>query len=167
MRTDFECIYDWLAENVKVFPQLEAIGTQLRDKRLMLQPNGAAHMYEVSAAEYTDGMMKYHFKPAEPYYVDVDIICYRMVYEDDADRNLSQLAKVQAVCDWFLEQQNAANVPVLDKNECYMLECLTPEPFMRNYYEDGDTSRTLVDYAVTVRFYLANPAAEIFRVIQV
>ena len=42
MRTDFECIYDWLAENVKVFPQLEVIGTQLRDKRLMLQPNGAA-----------------------------------------------------------------------------------------------------------------------------
>lgn len=167
MKTDFECIYDWLAANYETFPQLEVIGTVLSDKRNILQPNAAANMYDVTVTPYVDGSRKYRFMPREPYYFDVDIICYRAVYEDDIDRNMRQISKVQSVCDWLIEQQNTQNLPKLEEHSCYMLECLTPMPFLRNMYqEDGDTSKVIVDYAVTVRFYIENPAKDITKVLR-
>lgn len=166
MRSDFECIYSWISENSEQFPQLELISSTLKDKTNILQPNSTSRMYDVSAEEYQDGRIKTTFKPVNPYYIDIDIICYRAVYEDDESRNLKQLTKVQEVCDWFIEQQNNGICPALDRSNCYQIECLTPQPFIRNVYEsDGDTSKTIVDYAVTVRFYIKNPAKAFCRII--
>lgn len=166
MRTDFECIYDWLSDNTENVPELEVISSVLKDKVNILQPNSSARMYDVKSEPYTDGGRKYIFSPVEPYYFDVDIICYRAVYEDDADRNIRQLSKVQSVCDWFIKQQNSGRVPELEEHICYQLECLTPVPFIRNIYEsDGDTSKVIADYAVTVRFYITNPAVKVVRVV--
>lgn len=167
MKTDFECIYDWLADNSEQFSQLNVISSTLKDKLDILIPNSAAHMYDVTTEPYVDGGRKYRFKPTEPYYFDVDIICYRAVHEDDADRNIRQLARVQSVCDWLIEQQNSGNAPEFEQHICYQIECLTAVPFIRNVYAaDGDTSKIFVDYAVTVRFYVENPAKDITRVIQ-
>ena len=166
MKNDFECIYDWLQENSEKIPQLELISASMKDKVNILQPNSTSRYYDVSTEPYVDRRTKIMFKPTQPFYIDIDIICYRSVYEDDEHRNLVQLSKVQEVCDWFLEQQNLGETPNLDRNECYQIECLTPQPFIRNVYDaDGDSSKIIVDYAITVRFYIKNPAKERVKII--
>jgi hypothetical protein len=164
LKSDFECIYDWLAGNSKHVPELELISATLRDKVNILQPNASSRMYDVKKEPYKDGRMKVMFVPSEPYYNDIDIICYRTVYEDDVTRNMRQLSKMQNVCDWFVSQQNMNNVPPLEANECYKIECLTPTPFIRNTYEDEE-NRIIVDYAITVRFYIKNPARQSIHVL--
>lgn len=168
MKTDFECIYDWLAGNSKQFSQLDVISSVLKDKVDILQPNSTAQMYQVEVTPYKSSSGgRYVFTPTEPYYFDVDIICYRAVYEADVDRNLRQLARVQSVCDWLIEQQNAGSCPVFEQHECIQIECLTPVPFVRNVYEsDSDSSKAIVDYAVTVRFYIVNPAEFIIKAVR-
>lgn len=164
MKSDFECIHDWLAENSDVVPELELISSTLEDKVNILQPNAASRMYNVKSEPYKDGKMKVTFSPAEPYYNDIDIICYRTVHEDDITRNMRQLTKMQKVCDWFIGQQNSNSVPQLEEHDCYKIECLTPTPFIRNMYED-EANRVIVDYAITVRFYIKNPAVQSMHVL--
>lgn len=156
---DFESIYEWL----KACPKLErlwAVSSNLKGNENVLQPNSSANMYEVEATQYADGQTRYIFQKTKPYFFDIDIVCYRIFYADYNPENIATQADVQEVCDWIIKQQNENNYPIL-KNGCFMVECLTPHPFMRGQYEqDGDTLATLVDYVVTVRFYTDNPATE-------
>lgn len=156
---DFQNIYEWL----KACPKLErlwAMSSELKDKENVLQPNSSANMYSVDTAPYADGGTRYIFKKTKPYFFDVDIICYRTFYAEYNPENVATQNDVQEVCDWIVEQQNNENYPLL-KNICFMIECLTPHPFMRGQYtQDGDTLATLVDYVITVRFYTDNPAME-------
>lgn len=116
-------------------------------------------MYSVEYEQYTDGRKKYFFNPTEPYFFDVDIICYRAHYADQNAYNLDTLESVQAVCDWFIVQQNEGKVPEFSAFPCYQVECLTTKPFIRNeFVDDNDPNTVLVDYAVTIRFYTDNPA---------
>lgn len=154
--SDFEKIYEWLKTCPELY-NLWVISSMLEDKREILQPNSSANMYKVNYEKYADGGKRYIFNPTEPYYFDVDIICYKAFYADESQYNLDTQDGVQAVCDWLIEQQNNGNTPF---DECYQIECLTPRPFIRGVYENDDTNAYLVDYAVTVRFYTINPAKQ-------
>lgn len=155
---DFERIYDWLKTCPELY-DLWVVSSLLEDRRTVLVPNSAASMYNVDAEQYVDGRVRYDFIPAMPYYFDVDVICYRAFYADEAAYNMDKQEGVQAVCDWLIERQNAGDAPVFDTCACYQVECLTPRPFIRNeYQQDGNPNAFLVDYAVTVRFYTDNPA---------
>ena len=156
--SDFGNIYEWLIENCKPLHDLLAVSSLLDDGVSIIQPNSSQNMYNVSCEPYTDGGKKYTFIPCEPYYFDVDIICYRACYEEQNADNIDAFDSVQDVCDWVIEQQNNGIVPALSTG-CYQIECLTPKPFIRGVYNwNGSPGGYLADYAVTVRFYTANPA---------
>lgn len=157
--SDFDVIYEWLKNNCPALYDLWAVSSLLGDKKNIIQPKTSANMYDVMYEQYADGEKRYYFSPKEPYFFDVDIVCYRAHYADETAYNLDTLDGVQAVCDWLIEQQNEGRVPTFEKYPCYQIECLTAKPFMQNQFiEDGNTSTILVDYAVTVRFYTVNPA---------
>ena len=159
--SDFNVIYEWLKNGCEALYNLWVVSSILDDRCNTIQPNSAENMYEVTAERYTDRGMKYVFTPREPYYFDVDIICYRACYKDQNDYNMDTLEEVQSVCDWLIEQQNSGNVPKFETYPCYQIECLTPRPFIRNTYEwDASPGGIIVDYAVTVRFYTKNPAKQ-------
>lgn len=158
---DFDCIYEWLKSNCPALYDLWVVSSLLGDRKNIIQPKTSANMYNVIYEQYTDGTKKYRFEPAEPYFFDVDIICYRAHYADQNEYNLDTLGNVQSVCDWLIQQQNEGSVPVLQQYPCYQIECLTTKPFIQNQFiSDGDANTVLVDYAVTVRFYTANPAVK-------
>lgn len=157
--SDFNVIYEWLRDNCSPLYGLWVVSSMLDDRKNVIQPNSSENMYDVGFELYCDGTKKYAFQPREPYFFDVDIICYRAFYADQNEYNLDTLEDVQKVCDWLIEQQNSGNVPQFEADVCYQLECLSAKPFIRNVYEqDGDAGAFLVDYAVTVRFYTDNPA---------
>ena len=156
---DFDVIFEWLKNNCSALYDLWAVASLLGDRKNIIQPRAAANMYNVDFERYADGGKKYSFNPTEPYFFDVDIICYRTHYADENEENLDTLKSVQAVCDWLIEQQNSGNVPIFTTYPCYQLECLTTKPFIQDkYIDDGNNSIILVDYVVTVRFYTVNPA---------
>lgn len=158
---DFDIIYEWLKTECPALYNLWAVSSLLGDKKNIIQPKTSANMYDVDYEKYSDGTKRYHFKPTEPYFFDVDIICYRAHYADETEYNLDTLNKVQAICDWFVAQQNEGNAPNLSANSCYQIECITAKPFIQNQFiTDDDPNTILVDYAVTVRFYTINPAKE-------
>lgn len=157
--SDFDVIYEWLKSNCPALYDLWAVSSLLGDNKNIIQPKTSANVYSVDYNQYSDGGKRYIFNPVEPYYFDVDIICYRAHYADETAYNLDTLDGVQAVCDWLIKQQNEGNVPIFEQYPCYQIECLTTKPFIQNQFiEDGDTNTILVDYAVTVRFYTVNPA---------
>lgn len=156
---DFTVIYEWLKNGCTPLYDLWVVSSMLDDQKNVVQPNSSETMYEVYYEPYRDGGRKYIFQPREPYFFDVDIICYRAFYTDQNEYNLDTLDSVQKVCDWLIAQQNNGNVPRFETNQCYQMECLSAKPFIRNVFEqDGDPNAFLVDYAVTVRFYTENPA---------
>lgn len=158
---DFDVIYDWLKNNCPALYDLWVVSSLLEDRKNIIQPKTSANMYDVLYESYRDGGERYIFNPKEPYYFDVDIICYRAFYADQNAYNLDTIENVQAVCDWLIEQQNSGNVPAFEKNPCYQMECLTTRPFIRDQYiRDDDPNSVLVDYAVTIRFYTENPAVK-------
>lgn len=164
LMSDFEQIYEWLKTCPNLY-NLWVVSSLLEDRRTILQPNSAAPMYKAEYAAYVDNGKKYTFTPTEPYYFDMDIICYREVYADENAENICTQKDIQAVCDWLIEQQNTGNAPQLDKYPCYQVECLTPIPFIRNEWQsENNPGAVLVDYAVTVRFYTVNPAKKIIKV---
>lgn len=157
--SDFDIIYEWLKSNCPALYNLWAVSSISEDRKNIIQPKTSANMYNVIYEQYVDGQKRYYFNPTEPYFFDVDIICYRAHYSDETAYNLDTLDDVQAVCDWLIEQQNEGSVPPFEKYPCYQIECLTAKPFMQNQFiEDGNSNTILVDYAVTVRFYTVNPA---------
>ena len=157
--SDFNKIYDWLKENCEPISNLWAVSSLLEDGFNMIQPNSSQNMYDVDYESYADSQRRYIFKPREPYFFDVDIICYRAAYTGHNDENLETLNEIQSVCDWLINQQNIGGVPTLTSAECYQVECLTPKPFIRGVYDwNGSPGGFIVDYAVTVRFYTDNPA---------
>lgn len=157
--TDFEAIYHWLMEECGVLQECWAVSSLLDDMKNVIQPNSSENLYDVTYTPYQDGGKRYLFQPKEPYYFDVDIICYRAVYADQNDYNMDALGNVQSVCDWFIDCQNKGDTPKV--TGCYQIECLTPKPFIRGEYEwEGNPGGFLVDYAITVRFYVDNPAKE-------
>lgn len=151
---DFEQIFEWLKECPELY-NLWVISSLLKDDKNILQPNSTSNMYNVNCEKYVDNRKKISFIPVEPYYFDIDIICYRSLYGDENQDNIEVQKKLQSVCDWLIEQQNTDNTPY---EECYQVECLNPKPFIRGAYQDNDSNTVLVDYAVTVRFYTDNPA---------
>ena len=157
--SDFEKIFEWLKTCPALY-DLWVVSSMLEDMKTVLQPNSSANMYAVDTESYRDGGRRYIFRKTEPYYFDVDIIAYRAFYADQNEYNLDTQENVQKVCDWLIERQNSGDTPELSTH-CYQIECLTPRPFIRGQYEtDGDPNAFLVDYAVTVRFYVDNPAIE-------
>lgn len=151
----FESIYSWLKECPKL-NKLWAVSSLLEDKRNVLLPAKSENMYSVGLKIYEDGLKCYRFRPKEPYFFDMDIICYRENVASDNDYNFDTHSEVQAVCDWIIKQQNSSKSP---QEDIYQIECLTPMPFIRNQYQsESDPNIILVDYAVTVRFYTPNPA---------
>ena len=156
---NFEQIYLWLKTCPKLY-DLWVMSSLLEDKKTVVQPKTSANMYAVDHEPYQGGGGRYFFNPTEPFYFDVDIICYRAFYVAENSYNLDAQNEVQEVCDWLIEQQNTGNVPALSADyECYQIECLTPQPFIRSEYRsDADPNAYLVDHAVTVRFYTNNPA---------
>lgn len=157
--SDFDIIFEWIKSNCPALYDLWAVSSLLEDRKNIIQPRTSANMYSISYDQFADGGKKVFFNPTEPYFFDVDIICYRAHYADQNAYNLDTLDGVQAVCDWLIEQQNSGHVPTFEKYPCYQIECLTTKPFIQNQFiEDGDANTILVDYAVTVRFYTENPA---------
>lgn len=158
---DFGAIYEWLKNNCPALYNLWVASSLLADKKNIIQPKTSANMYDVIYEQYSGGEKRYLFKPTEPYYFDVDIICYREFYADQNTDNLYTLEDMQAVCDWLIKQQNEGNVPEFKDYPCYQIECLSARPFIRNeFVRDDDPNTILVDYAVTVRFYTVNPAVK-------
>lgn len=167
LKTNFECVYEYLAENVKNFPQLEVLSTLLRDKKIYLEPDTSSNMYEVVPNVYQDGGYSMSFIPVKPYYFDVQIVFMLAAYEDEAERNLLQLRKVSDAIDWLIEQQQTDNLPKFERLNCYMFEVLTPNPALRVTYEDiGDNSKVISEYGISVRFYVENPAKEIIKIVE-
>lgn len=157
--SDFNKIYDWLKNNCDSVRNLWAVSSLLEDGFNMIQPNSSQNMYDAEYQPYADNRKRYIFKPRQPYYFDVDIICYRAAYAEHSDENLDTLNDIQNVCDWLIKMQNDGITPVLESAPCYQIECLTPKPFIRGVYEwSGSPSGIIIDYAVTVRFYTDNPA---------
>lgn len=156
--TDFESIYNWL-KTCPALCELWVVSSLMEDRRSTVIPGGCANMYTAQCESYAGGEKKYIFEPAEPYYFDIDIVCYRAFYADRSDYNIDVLSQADEVCEWLIEQQNSGGVPTFEKYPCYMIECLTPKPFIRGEYRNpGVPGGVLVDYAVTVRFYTENPA---------
>lgn len=159
--SDFDVIFEWLKSNCPPLYELWVISSMLEDRRNVIQPKSSENMYQVDYTPYANGGARYIFKPTEPYFFDIDIICFRAFYEDQNEYNMDTLDSVQAVCDWMLGQQNNGSVPQFEEYPCYQIECLTPKPFIRGVYEwDGTPDGVMVDYAVTVRFYTKNPAKQ-------
>lgn len=155
----YDNIYYWLKNNCQPLQNLWVVSSLVGDQKNIIQPKTAANMYDVSYERYADGTRKYIFEPTEPYYFDVDIICYRAHYADEDTYNLDVLDDVQSVCDRLIELQNEGSVPHFDKDECLQIECLTPRPFIQNQFvSDNNPNTILVDYAVTIRFYTSNSA---------
>ena len=156
--SDFDVIYEWLKTCPALY-DLWVVSSLLEDRKNTILPKTSANAYAVDYKPCADGEKRYYFNPTEPYFFDVDIICYRAHYADETAYNLDTLDGVQAVCDWLIEQQNEGIAPTFEKYPCYQIECLTTKPFIQNQFiEDGNTNTILVDYAVTVRFYTVNPA---------
>ncbi len=155
--SDFEAIFEWL-KGCPALYELWVVSSLLEDRRNIVQLKSSANMYDVDWQPYRYGGGRYIFNPVEPYFFDVDIICYRAVYSDQNTYNLDAQNEVQAVCDWLIECQNNGDAPQLE-TPCYQIECLSAKPFIRDQYVyENDTNAILVDYAVTVRFYTDNPA---------
>ena len=149
-------IYSWLL-TCPHFNALQAISSKLEDAKEVVQSKSSENIYNVTSIQYEDGGYKHYFKPREPYFFDVDVICYRAVYADQSEYNMVSEGDVQKICDWLIKQQNEGGVPNLDP-ECYQIECLTPKPYIRGIYENkNDPGEVMVDYAVTIRFYTDNP----------
>ncbi len=152
---NFELIHKWLKQCPEL-NKLWVVSSLLEDKKNVLLPAKSENMYNVKFTKYADGGKKYVFEPREPYFFDVDIICYRENVASDNDYNFDTQSAMQSVCDWVINQQNTGAAP---GGDIYQIECLTPIPFIRNQYQsESDPNIILVDYAVTVRFYTPNPA---------
>ena len=102
--SDFDIIYEWLKSNCPALYNLWAVSSISEDRKNIIQPKTSANMYNVIYEPYVDGQNRYYFNPTEPYFFDVDIICYRAHYSDETAYNLDTLDDVQAVCDWLIEQ---------------------------------------------------------------
>lgn len=166
LKSNFECVYEYLADNAKNFPQLEVLSTLLKDKKIFLEPDSSSNMYEVTPSVYKDGGYSMIFEPVKPYYFDIQIVFLIATYDDNAERNLMQVRKIQDAIDWLIEQQQTGNIPTFERLNCYMFEVLTPNPTLRAMYEeDADKSKAISEYAVSVRFYVENPAKKVIKVV--
>ena len=85
--SDFEAIFEWL-KGCPALYELWVVSSLLEDRRNIVQLKSSANMYDVDWQPYRDGGVRYIFNPVEPYFFDVDIICYRAVYSDQNTYNL-------------------------------------------------------------------------------
>lgn len=108
--SDFEAIFEWL-KGCPALYELWVVSSLLEDRRNIVQLKSSANMYDVDWQPYRYGGGRYIFNPVEPYFFDVDIICYRAVYSDQNTYNLDAQNEVQAVCDWLIECQNNGDAP--------------------------------------------------------
>ena len=167
LKTNFECIYEYLASNAQNFPQLEVLSALLKDKKIYIEPDTSSNMYEAVPSEYQDGGYSMIFNPVKPYYFDIQIVFMLAVYEDNAERNLLQIRKIQNAIDWLIEQSQTDNLPEFERLNCYMFEVLTPNPSLRLTYEDdSDQSKAISEYGISVRFYVENPAKKVIKVVK-
>ena len=153
LKTNFKAAYDWLLTG---YPKLQVISGKLKNEPFIIEPGDSLPQYNVVAAEYQDGGKRYVFNPTEPFYFQSNIILYRKVKEGENISNLSNYEEGENVIEWI---NSTDSLPDFERCTCYGVECLSAMPYLRNVYElEGNASRLIAEYEITVRFYITNSA---------
>lgn len=154
-KTKFEAVYNWLAAG---FPELQVISGKLKDGAFIIEPGDSPPQYSVVSQEYKDGGRRYAFNPTDPFYFQANVILYRKVKDGEDIINLSNYEKGEEVIEWI---NSTESLPEFERCRCYGVCCLSAIPYLRSVYEaEGNASRLIAEYEITVRFYITNPAGK-------
>lgn len=161
IQTEYNSIVEWCQTCPELYELWAVSGSiDLTDENV-IDITATAPLYSNITTNYADGETRVSGRPTEDYWEAITISLYRPFVTQDNDFNLSTYNQAVAICEWFIEQQNSEQLPIIDGKKIHFIEVLSQKPIKA--WTDSQTQ--INAYNAVIRLHMDNPAKRVDYVI--